>query len=50
MVELAVKHPSLKLHYVLASSGDAGRFSQQQLSSVCADYTERTPISVALKV
>ncbi len=42
MVELAVKHPSLKLHYALASSGDAGRFSTQQLSAVCADYTDRT--------
>ncbi|MEN9429904.1 MAG: hypothetical protein RJA86_763 [Pseudomonadota bacterium] len=42
MVELAVKHPSLKLHYALASAGDAGRFSTQQLSAVCADYTDRT--------
>jgi ferredoxin-NADP reductase len=41
MVELAVKHPSLQLHYALAVTGDAGRFSPQQLSAVCADYTDR---------
>lgn len=41
MVQLAVKHPSLKLHYVLASSGEAGRFSQKQLADVCPDYAER---------
>lgn len=41
MVELATKHPSLKLHYALASSGQAGRFSHQQLADVCPDFTER---------
>lgn len=42
MVELAVKYPSLKLHYVLASSGEAGRFSQEQLANLCPDYVERS--------
>ncbi len=42
MVELAVKHPSLKLHYVLASSGAAGRFSEAQLADVCGDFAQRS--------
>jgi len=42
MSALAVKHPSLKLHYAFASAGDVGRFSTQQLSALCADFTERT--------
>lgn len=42
MVELAVKHPGLKLSYALFSSGEGGKFSEQQLSNVCADYAERS--------
>ena len=50
MVELAVKHPSLKLHYALASAGDAGRFSTQQLSAGAQIILTVPLISVALKV
>lgn len=41
MVELAVKHSGLQLHYALFSSGDAGKFSEKQLASVCADFATR---------
>lgn len=41
MVELAAKHSSLKLHYALASSGEAGRFSHKQLAKVCPDFAQR---------
>jgi ferredoxin-NADP reductase len=41
MVELAVKHPSLKLNYALAETGETGRFSSKQLATVYADYAER---------
>lgn len=42
MVELAVQHPGLRLHYALMSSGDGGRFSEQQLQALVADYAERS--------
>lgn len=41
MTALAARHPSLQIHFALASSGEAGRFSTQQLSTVIADYAER---------
>ncbi|PTQ88879.1 ferredoxin reductase [Agitococcus lubricus] len=41
LVELAVKYPSLKLTYALAETGVSGRFSEQQLASAYADYSER---------
>lgn len=41
MLALAARHPSLQIHFALASAGDAGRFSPQQLSAVIADYAER---------
>ncbi len=41
LVELAVKHPSLKLNYALAETGITGRFSPTQLANVYADYAER---------
>lgn len=41
LVELAVKHSGLKLHYALFSSGDGGKFSEAQLSNVCPDFAER---------
>ena len=41
MVELAVQHSGLKLNYALFSAGEGGKFSEAQLTNVCADYAER---------
>ena len=41
MQELAVKHPSLQLKFALASDGDSGCFSQEQLVAACSDYSNR---------
>lgn len=41
MQALASKHPAMQLHVALASDGDKGRFSPQQLADVVADYSDR---------
>lgn len=41
MQALADKHPALQLHVALASAGEAGRFSMQQLGAVVSDVGER---------
>ena len=42
MVELAVKHPALKLQYALFTSGEGGKFSEQQLTNACPDFAARS--------
>ena len=42
MRELASKHSGLRLQFSLASDGDAGFFSQEQLVAACADFADRS--------
>ena len=42
MRELTVKHSGLRLQFALASDGDAGFFSQEQLAAACADFADRS--------
>ena len=42
MRELAAEHSGLRLQFALASDGDAGFFSQEQLVATCSDFTDRS--------
>ena len=42
MRRLAEKHPGLRLQFALASDGDVGFFSQEQLVAACSDFEDRS--------